>query len=245
MKVNVEGTRNVAKTCLEARVGKLIHVSSVAALGYSDNPNQPVDEDFKFDWDIAEKRKKYYMLSKHLADEEVKRFWKLSLNCLIVYPGLMFGSGDMKNSLNLVKAIYDGKIPLNMPGGTNIVDVRDVSKGLVLAMEQGKSGEDYLLSGNNLTFKEINQTIASELGVNSPKLTIPRFMSPIYHLFNLFEMINSNQPKLTSDNVHSAFRFRYFDNSRARRDLNWQPEISFQQTIKDICKWARDEGYLK
>ena len=93
-RINIDGTINVLKAAAVNGVGNFLHISSVAALGYSDNADNPVDENFRFDWSIARRRKKHYMLTKHLADEEVKKHSNNGLNISIVHPGLMFGPGD-------------------------------------------------------------------------------------------------------------------------------------------------------
>ncbi|MCD6393066.1 MAG: NAD-dependent epimerase/dehydratase family protein, partial [Planctomycetes bacterium] len=108
--VNVDGTRNVLRAAHDNDVKCVIHVSSVAALGYNDDKDNPVNEEFGFDWSIAEKRKKFYMLTKHQADLEVAEFRRQGLNTVVVYPGLMFGPGDAANSARLIKAINSRKI---------------------------------------------------------------------------------------------------------------------------------------
>ena len=114
------------------------------------------------------------MLTKHLADVEVEKARKKELNVAVVYPGLMFGPGDLANTSKLIKAIKNRKIPLNMPGGTNITDVRDVAKGITTVLKKGVNDGNFLLSGYNLTFKEVNKTIAQALGVKPPKITLPK-----------------------------------------------------------------------
>lgn len=241
--VNVNGTRNVLKAAAENNIKTVIHVSSVAALGYNDDKHNPIAEDFRFDWTIAEKRKKYYMLTKHLADVEVNRFRQQGLNIAVVYPGLMFGPGDVTNSARLIKAIADRKIPFNMPGGTNIVDVRDVAAGIVNIAKNPSNKDDYLLSGDNLTFEEINKTIARALSTKPPTLTLPRFLNPIlFPLLLLIESISKNKLELTADNLDSAFKFRYFDNAKAIDRLHWQRQFDFNRTIKDTIEWMNSNG---
>ncbi|MBN1124633.1 MAG: NAD-dependent epimerase/dehydratase family protein [Sedimentisphaerales bacterium] len=244
--VNVKGTANVLRGAREHGVKRFIHISSVAALGYVNNPNHPVNEDFKFDWTIAERKHKYYMLSKHLADDEVNQARKAGLSCITLYPGLMFGPGDVTNSARLIEAIRKGKIPFIMPGGTNIVDVRDVSRGIAnVVLNTSKEG-DFLLSGFNLTFRKINQVIAEQLDVRPPRRTLSRRCKPVlFPLLLTFEKLRSKPPALTADNLDSAFVFRYFDNARARQELDWKPEIDFEQTIRDTIAWMRANGQLE
>ncbi|MBN1816458.1 MAG: NAD-dependent epimerase/dehydratase family protein [Sedimentisphaerales bacterium] len=244
--VNVKGTANVLQAAKEHEVKRFIHISSVAALGYADDPNRPIHEDFAFDWSIAERKHKYYMLSKHLADEEVDQARKAGLPCVTLYPGLMFGPGDATNSARLIEAIRNGKIPFHLPGGTNIVDVRDVARGIGQVLLNPPEQENFLLSGTNLTFRQINATIARQLGVQPPRKTLSRRCKPVlFPLLLAVEKFRSKPPQLTADNLDSAFAFRYFDNARAKRELGWAPEIDFEQTIGDTIAWMRANGRLE
>jgi dihydroflavonol-4-reductase len=243
-KVNIQGTGNVLQAASQAGVKNFYHISSVAALGYGDDKHAPINENFKFNWKIARRNKKFYMLTKHLADLEVNKYRDEQMKCCVLYPGLMLGPGDLINSAKLVKAISQRKIPFNMPGGTNVVDVRDVAKGITLAVKNNIGNKDILLSGKNLTFKEINLIIANKLGIKPPGPTLPRFLSPL--LCPTLMTIEKLKPgiELTADNLHSAFRYRYFDNARAKKLLNWQPKISFENTVSDIIEWMKKERML-
>lgn len=244
-RINVDGTRNILRAMQQNNIKHLIHISSVAALGYKDHPCDLVDEDFHFDFSIAEKNKKFYMLTKHLADLEVRKFSE-KLNTVIVYPGLMFGPGDITNSAKLINAIAQRKIPFNMPGGTNIIDVRDISKGIIEILKQNITQERFLLSGHNLTFKQINTTIAEQLNVKPPFLTLPKILNSLLFQFLLMtEKISKNKLQLTADNLDSAFKFRYFDNTKAKTQLKWKPEIQFEQTIHDTIEWMKANDLLK
>ncbi|MBI4980890.1 NAD-dependent epimerase/dehydratase family protein [Candidatus Woesearchaeota archaeon] len=239
--INVEGTKNVFRAAVENKVGRFIHISSVAALGYSNDRSNPIDENFVFDWDIAKKYKKYYMLSKHLADEHIIKESKGKIKLNIAYPGLMLGPGDGNNSVKLLNALKNRKLFLNPPGGTNVIDVRDVAAGLIAVLEKGQDDEHYLLSGHNLTFIEQNKTISAVLNVKSPAATLPSMA--FYLLYPLVigaESLTSTPLQLTSDNLHSSFKFRYFDHSKAKRELGWAPQISFNKTIEDTYKWMQE-----
>ncbi len=242
-KVNVDGTRNVLRAVKENGIKQFIHVSSVAALGYSDDKDHPVTEDYRFDWNLARKRKKYYMLTKHMADCVIK---KEGVDAVILHPGLLFGPGDYTNSAKLVNAIKTGRIPFNMPGGTNIIDVRDVAIGIISIIEKNVRKGSYLLSGHNLTFKEINKIIATHVGVKPPKITLPRFMNGLlFHLLLLAENISRKRLDLTADNIDSSFKYRFFDNSKAIQELKWKPKISFSDSVIDTVKWMTKDEQVK
>jgi dihydroflavonol-4-reductase len=241
--VNVAGTKNVLRSAFENNVKNFIHISSVAALGYTDCEERLVDESFRFDWKIAEKKNKFYMLTKYLADTEVNKY-RRKMNTLTLYPGLMLGPGDLKNSAKLIQAIKDRKIPFNMPGGTNITDVRDVARGIVLAIKKKSTG-DFLLSGNNLSFSDSNKIIAGIVGEDPPIRTLPKYLNLfLYILLLAIEKIKPNI-ELTADNLDSSFKFRYFDNSKAKREFNWQPEINFKETIQETYNWMIKDGIIK
>ncbi|MBW2993085.1 NAD-dependent epimerase/dehydratase family protein [Candidatus Woesearchaeota archaeon] len=247
-KVNVNGTSNLLKTALKNKIKLFLHISSVAALGYGDNRDKPINETFNFDWEIAKSKKKFYMLTKHLADVEVEKARKKGLKVAVVYPGLMFGPGDLANTSKLIKAIKSRKIPVNMPGGTNIADVRDIARGITSVLKKGINDGNFLLSGYNLTFKEVNKTIAHVLDVRPPRITLPKskiLNSLMFKLMLFIESKAKNKIDLTADNIDSAFKFRYFDNSKARKKLMWKPEIKFSQTIEDTIKWMNTNGHFE
>ena len=243
-KVNVEGTKNIVRAVNENKIVSFIHISSVAALGYNDDKNNPIDEDFKFDWNIAETHRKYYMFTKHLADIAIIDM--SPTNALILYPGLMFGPGDVTNSAKLISAIQKGKIPFNMPGGTNIIDVRDVSRGIVKSIAKDIKRGEYLLSGRNLLFKDVNTIIAKELKVNPPKYELPKFLNFVLFRIILFvEYLSKNKLELTADNLDSAFKFRYFSNKKAKGEFGWEPKISFEQTVNETINWMKKNDLFK
>jgi len=244
-RVNFQGTKNILKAIAINKVKKLIHISSVAALGYCDDKNKTIDESFIFDWNIAKKRKKYYMFTKHLADLEIEKCINKDLDAVILHPSLMFGPGDLTNSFRIIRSIKDGRIPFNTPGGISVINVRDVSRGILTLLKKDISKGKYLLSGYNLTFKEINKIISNELSVKCPKFTLPRILRPL--LFNLFlfiESVSKNKLELTADDIDNAFKFRHYDNTKAKKELGWEPEITFEQTIKDTIKWMVENGFI-
>lgn len=241
--INVGGTANVLKECARVDVKRVIHVSSAAAFGYNDDKNNPVNEKFKFDWQKV--KKKHYMTSKYLADWEVKKYISEGFDCLILHPGLFYGPGDTNNALNLIKSLKNNEISFNMPGGTNLIDVRDVAKGLIKAMTKGKKGEQYLLGGDNYRLKKLYKMIAEELNVRAPHIDVPNSMhKPVRFLFWLAETFSIQSMNVPCDLIDSSFRFRYYDSTKAERELGWKPEIPLRKTIQDSIQWLLKEGLV-
>ncbi len=242
-RVNVVGTRNVLQVAREQGVTLFVHISSVAARGYNNDPHHPADETFQFDWSIARKKHKYYMLTKHLADKEVEACRRDGLEAVILYPGLMFGPGDHRNTAKIIRAIGGGKVLACPPGGTNVVDVRDVARGIVDVLRQNIRTGNYMLSGWNRTFREIFSTIAEATGGRAPLFALPRFLLPvIYPVLLTAEAATHKRLGLSASDLDSSFQFRYFDHSRAKDTFGWSPAIPFSQTIADTIVWMRAHG---
>lgn len=240
-RANVLGTRNVLTASFRSGAALCIHIGSVAALGYMDDPNNPVDETFRFDWSLAESRHKYYMLTKHLADLEVEACRRKGLAAVILHPGLMFGPGDYRNTAKLIRAVSHNRVLFCTSGGNNVVDVRDIARGIVAVMQHGISSGDYLLAGWNLPFRELFRTIASETGGKAPRVTLPpSFRSPLYRLLLAWEYLAGKRLNLSASDLDSAFRYRYFDHSKAEKCFGWSPAIPFNQTIADAYAWMKD-----
>ncbi len=245
-RVNVDGTKNALRAAVECGAKRFVHVSSVAALGFADREDVLVDEEFEFDWSIASRYRKYYMLTKRHGDVEVKRRFNKGLNGVMLYPGLMFGPGDRVNSARWIAAIKAGKMPFNMPGGTNVVDVRDVARAVGKAAGDENITGRVLLSGANMRLKAMNEVIAEAVGVAGPKITLPRCLrEAMFWLVLGAEMVAKGKLAAGADNVDSAFRMRYFDNAKARRVMGWEPEIGFAQTVRDTIEWMKDDGQFE
>jgi len=231
--VNQVGTRNVVQAALAEGVQTFLHASSTAAVGFNDDPDRPVDEDFSCAWECYPD--KHYMQSKHLSEVELQQHAG-AMRWIIACPGLMLGPGDLNNSVALIDAVRLKRLPVNMPGGTNVIDVRDVADGIMVLLEKGEAGQRYLLSGYNLRFTEINRIIGQVVGVAPPRMKMPRILHrPLTFAAALVEKLRKKKPQVTSDNIDSAFRFRYFDNRKAKR-LGWQPQIPFDQTVRDTLE---------
>jgi dihydroflavonol-4-reductase len=169
--VNIRGTRNVVDSCLELGVETLVHTSSIAAIGFPEN-GTTADETNSFNWERFDVG---YRISKFEAEKEVRRGVERGLHAVTVNPSVVIGERDIHfHGGQLVRDVYHKKIFYYVAGGMNIVYVGDVVRGQLLAAERGRTGERYILSGENLTHKEIISTIAQVVGGIKPLFQMPQ-----------------------------------------------------------------------
>jgi len=219
--INKEGTLNVLNACREHNIKKIIHISSTAALGFS---NKAINEESTFNW--KKYKKCVYSYSKHLPEK-----WLLDSQAIIAYPSLILGPGDYANTLKLITAVKEKKA-FNMPGRNSVIDVRDLTKALLILLKKGIPKNKYIIAGRNYSFHEINSTIARQLNTKKPGISIPReFESAIKMLARLYEKF-SNNPAVTYENIFFAFKNRIHDDSKIRA-LGFKQKYLLDQTIKD------------
>lgn len=245
--INVGGTESVLRAAMKAGcVNTFVHVSSVAAVGFGAN-SEKVDEEFSFNWDKY--LNKHYMHSKRQAEDAISALVsdnpQSPIRAVIASPGLMWGPGDLLNSRKLICAMRGRTIFTSPPGGTNVVDVRDIAAFLPKLLLQGYQLGRYILGGDNLSFLEISRAIAGSLNQQTRILILPQLLRlPLYAALACFELCTTSAPNLTSDNVDSAFRNRFFSSEKAIRELGWNRRYTFAQTIEDSVAWLRQHGHL-
>lgn len=239
--VNVQGTRNVMEAAQAAGVPRLVHTSSQAALGFPDSAD-PVDESHTYNLppDFYP-----YGYSKHLAELEVQRAVESGLHVVIVNPTVVLGARDatLTNS-QIILEVQRGRVPLVPPGGINVVDARDLARGHLLALEKGRSGQRYLLAGDNISSLDLTRKIAELLSVRPPRGVIPhRLIRPIGALLDGANRLSPRRLPLSGDVLRFGSRYLYADNSKAVRELGWTA-TPLEETIRQAAAWLREVGAL-
>src|SRR5664279_5932289 len=163
---NVTGTERVIAACKTAGVRRLIHTSSVVAIGLTTD-GTPSDETAR--WNFEELGlSDAYAITKHRAEDVVRA---TDLDALIVNPTYMFGPRDARpSSGKMIVDVARRRVPGWTPGFNNFVDVRDVARGMIAAWQRGKRGERYILGGHDMTYGEVFRAIAAVVGVAPPRL---------------------------------------------------------------------------
>jgi dihydroflavonol-4-reductase len=232
-RVNANGTAHVVDAALEAGIDRLVHTSSIAALGRP-VADTPIDE--TTEWRDAAHRSAYAQ-SKRRAELEVHRGIAEGLDAVIVNPSLVFGvGGPDTNTRRIVDAVRSGWLPAVPPGGTNVVDVKDVAAGHRKAMRQGETGRRYLLGGENLSWTEIATTLAEAFGVAPPSYTVPPFLLKTgAFLSEAVATLTRTRPMLPRATARSATRTYRYDNTRAQSELGcgFRP---FAETAQRIAR---------
>ena len=164
MRVNAQGTRVVLEEALRAEVQRVVYTSSVAAIGPA-SPGSPLDEGARYPGRLGIP----YPDSKHAAEIEALRVGARGLDVVIVNPAHVFGPGDYgPSSTDVVRRYLLRRIPAYVRGAINIVDVRDVAAGHLLADEHGATGERYILSNRNYTWDRLFAELSHLSGVEPP-----------------------------------------------------------------------------
>jgi dihydroflavonol-4-reductase len=232
--VNVKGARNVLQAALDAGVRRVVFTSSVAAIGPA-RPRGTADETQPFragPLGIA------YISSKHEAEMEALRLAAHGLPVVIVNPSFVLGPDDPKGtSMQLVRRFLLGRIPVYVDGGLNIVDVRDVAQGHLLADERGEIGERYILGGRNFTFDRLFADLARFSGRDHMPVKLPA--APTRLAVELLRRAGIPMP-VSPDEVRSANCWWTYRNTKARRELGFEPR-PHEETLEDAVRWQMDE----
>jgi len=240
-RVNVEGTRHVMQAALAAGVERVVHTSSVAALGYAPR-GKLTDESQVFPPELSWFA---YGHSKYLAELEVQKAVAQGLPAVIVNPTIVLGPRDVNFvSGSLVRASIKGQLRVVPPGGSNVVHVADVVAGQLAAAERGQVGERYILGGENLSHWEIATILAQVTGGPPPLLVLPRWsLEPIARLVDAFNSLRPGPPLVTGYQIRLGGETFYVDSSKAIRELGL-PQTPFRQAAEDAYAWYRQRGLL-
>ena len=240
-RVNVEGTRMVMQACLDAGVRRVVHTSSVAAVGISPDGN-PADENTTFD---ALSSTFVYAESKYRAEIEVQRAVAEGLSAVIVNPAAVIGPGDHHMiSSSIVAEFARRYVPFVSPGGMAVVDIDAVVQGHLAAAERGRAGERYILGGENLSHREIAAIICELVDRRPPRWTIPAWLlGPAATVVDVYNRVSPRPPILSGEQVRLGGTNFFFDSRKAVRELDYQL-LPFRAAAARAYRWYQDHGYL-
>lgn len=234
--VNVDGTANVVNMALESGTRRIIHISSVAALGRTETASWVSEESKWEDTPIQT----HYARSKFKAELHVWRGIAEGLEGLILNPSTILGYGDWTSgSCSLFKQIHDG-FPWYTEGINGFVDVRDVARATRLALESSMTEQRYLICAENWTFKDLQLAMANGFGVKGPsRKATPFLLALAWRMAALKGWLTGKQELLSKESARVGISQTRFDN---KKFLEAFPEFQYrplQQTIDEACRQYR------
>jgi dihydroflavonol-4-reductase len=237
-RINIAGTRQLLETAAASGVKRAVVAGSALAVGVNKNP-RPLDEtadwsEHAFDLPYANMRRQ--------AELNALAHASPNFTVLTVCPAFTFGPDDPVGAPanKLVQSVITKKLRFTLPVGFGCLDVRDFASGVVLAAERGRSGERYLLSGENVTTNQLLEEAASIAGVRAPRFTPPMFL--VRTLVGALELVSSLRGKpapLTRDVLQVVGRYAWYDTSKARTELGWSSR-PLRETLGDTIRWLQN-----
>jgi dihydroflavonol-4-reductase len=243
-KVNVEGTKNVTDLCVENKVKKLVHVSSVHAI-----PEKPHGETIReinhFDPD---KVVGLYAKTKAEATQYVLDKAKATgLNASVVHPSGISGPYDSgKGHITQLLIDYcDGGLTAGVKGGYDFVDVRDVADGIIACCEHGRSGECYILSNRYISIPELFGIFSQVTGRKKIRTILPLwFAKATAGMAEMYYRIKKQPPLYTAYSLYTLSSNAQFSHEKAEKELGYVPR-DFTVTVRDTVQWLTEHGRIK
>lgn len=240
---NVDGTVVVLEAALRNRVDRVVYTSTVGALGHREN-GVPADEKtpVRFGDMVG-----HYKRSKYLAERKAEEYGARGLPIVMVHPSTPVGPGDHKPTPTgkIIVDFLNGRIPAYLETGLNLVHVRDVALGHLLAFERGVVGEKYILGNRNLTLAEIFLLLEQIAGRKAPRFRLP--YTPVLMLAaagHCLSRITHVEPLISYEGVKMAGRFMFFDSSKAIKQLGL-PQTPVETALAEAVEWFERNGYVR
>ncbi|MBW1916508.1 MAG: NAD-dependent epimerase/dehydratase family protein [Deltaproteobacteria bacterium] len=241
---NVEGTRHILRAAWERGLERVVYTSTVGTLG---NPGDgtPGREDTPVSFaDMVG----HYKKSKFLAEQIALEFARRGLPLVLVNPSTPVGPWDYRPTPTgqMIVDFLNGQMPAYLDSGLNLIHVRDVARGHILAEERGRPGEKYILGHQNLSLSEIFEILAGISQRPAPRWRLPYY--PILGLAYVNEFwatwVSHRPPRIPLTAVKMAGKFMYFDSSKAMQELGL-PQTPVREALQDAITWFQKHGYVK
>jgi dihydroflavonol-4-reductase len=240
--INVDGTINLFQAALAHRLDRVVYTSSVATLAAS-RDGTPVDETHPL---ALAKAVGHYKRSKIIAEQQALRLCEQGLPLVVVQPSAPVGPWDVKPTPTgkMVLDFLRGKMPAYLDTGLNVVDVRDVAQGHLLAARYGKIGERYILGHRNLSLRAILEQLADVSGLPAPRFRLPYAVAlAAGYVSERFAALRQRPPAVPLVGVRLARYPMYFTAQKAVRELGL-PQSPIQEALRCAVQWFRANGYV-
>jgi len=239
---NVEGTRGLLEAARKSGIRRVIYTSSVATMGFTSNgsladENSPVSLGQMIG---------PYKRSKFMAEQIALAAGRSGMDVVVVNPTTPIGERDIKPTPTgrIVVDFLKKKFPAYVDTGLNLVDATECARGHVAALEKGRSGERYILGGENLTLKQIFDRLAAITSLPSPKVKVPYAMALATGVVD--EVVTGHilrrEPRVTIDAVRMGRKRMFVSSAKAERELGWKT-IPVDGAMRRAVDWFRANGY--
>src|ERR1700736_2496531 len=241
-RANVEGTRAVLDAARKNHVRRVVYTSSVATMGFTSN-GRPAHEDSTVS---LGNMIGHYKRSKFMAEKVALEAGRSGMDVVVVNPSTPVGEQDIKPTPTgrIVVDFLKKKFPAYVDTGLNLVDVTECARGHLAALEKGRSGERYILGGDNLTLKQILDKLAAITGLPSPKIKVPYVMALATGLVDevVTGWILGREPRATIDAVRMGRKKMFVSSAKAERELGWK-RVPVDNALRRAADWFRANGY--
>jgi dihydroflavonol-4-reductase len=239
---NVVGTRELLRIAREQGVPRVVYTSSVATIGFFSDGRLSDEETPVSLADMIG----HYKRSKYLAEQEAVAAARDGQQVIILNPTTPIGSGDIKPTPTgrIVVDFLKRKFPAYMDTGLNLVDVNEVARTHVHALEAGRSGERYILGGENLTLKQLLDKMSAITGLPSPTLRVPHSVAMAFALCDqtVTGRLRGKEPRATVEAVRMGKKKMFVSSAKAERELGFQV-VPVYAALRSAIGWFRANGY--
>jgi dihydroflavonol-4-reductase len=242
-RINVQGTRNILAAAQQAGIERTIYTSSVAAIGVSPDPHKIADETYQ---SPPHKLIGAYKQSKYWAEQEAVRAVRSGQDIVIVNPSTPIGAYDIKPTPtgDTILRFLRRQMPAYVDTGLNLIHVRDVALGHLLALEKGQSGDRYILGNTNLSLKQMLAMLATITGQPAPQVALP-IAIPLAVAWVDECLLGrvGKVPNVPLDGVRMARQKMYYDPTKAVQTLGL-PQTPVADALQDAVDWFVSKGYV-
>ncbi len=243
-RANVEGTRSIIRAAQEAGVRRVVYTSSVATMGFTSN-GQPCDENSPV---ALGDMIGHYKRSKFMAEQVAIEAAKAGANVVILNPTTPVGERDIKPTPTgrIIVDFLNHNFPAYVETGLNLVDVHEIARAHVASIERGRSGERYILGGEDLTLKQILDKLAAITGIPTPTVKVPHAVAMGFAVWDEFftGRLRGREPRATIDAVRMGRKMMFASSAKAERELDYKA-LPVEAALERAVNWFRDHGYVK
>lgn len=239
---NVDGTRDLLSAARQAGVERFVYTSTVGCIGIPEGGIGDEETPVSLAAMTGD-----YKRSKFMAEQAAMTFAAEGFPVVVVNPTAPVGDHDSKPTPTgkIVVDFLRGKMPAYVDTGLNVVDVKDVAEGHLLAAESGRPGERYILGGENLTLHEILKRLAVIAGLPAPKLRIPYAMAfAVGAVSTGWAALSGREPRAPLDGVRMARKKMWVRYEKAGRELGFSPGPAME-ALRRAVEWFRANGYVE